>query len=159
MIEQLFDIASADLPWGNYIWVFLLSSLKYLFGVVLAYVGYGFNIGEVFLTAYLGSMIGVVLLTYFGDQISNWLRRRFKRRKSMKYSRRRWIVRIWRRYGVWGIAFLAPVISPPASVGIALSFRTPPKQIIIAMAVSLALWSVFFGSFRGASVWIYELFS
>jgi uncharacterized membrane protein YjjB (DUF3815 family) len=159
MIEQLLDLSSADLPWGNYFWVFLLSLLKYLFGVVLAYVGYGFNMGEVFLTVYVGSMLGVVLLTYFGEQISKWLRRHFKRRGTMKYSRRRFVIRVWNRYGVWGIAFLAPIISPPASVGIAISFRTPPKKIILSMAVALAAWSVFFGSFRGAAVWIYGLFS
>ncbi len=157
MTQLLFDFAIGDLPWKDYIWVFLLSSLKYLVGVLGAVIQ-GFNLAEVLLTAYLGAMLGVVALTYFGSQITEWLSHRIKRKKPMKYSRRKWIIKVWRKYGVWGIAFLAVVISPPASVAIALSFRTPPRKIILSLAVMLALWSAFFTSFRGLAKQIYDLF-
>ena len=157
MTQQLIDLAIESLPWKGYLWVFFISSFKYLIGVLGAVIQ-GFNFLEVLISAYLGAMAGVVALTYFGKEITEWLRRRFKRKKPMPYSRRKWIVQVWRRYGVWGIAFLSVIISPPASVAISLSFRTPPRKIILSLAVALALWSAFFTSFRGLARQIYDIF-
>lgn len=157
MIQLLFDISIGDLPWEGYITVFLLSSLKYVAGVMAAVIQ-GFNLLEISLTAYLGAMTGVTILTYSGKQITKWLSRRFKRRKPMKYSRRKWIIRVWRKYGVWGISFLSVLISPPVAVAIALSFRTSPRKIIFALGIMLALWSIFFSIFKGVAKQLYDLF-
>jgi membrane protein YqaA with SNARE-associated domain len=157
MMQLLSNIAIGDLPWEGYVTVFLISSLKYVAGVFAAIIQ-GYNLAEIALTAYLGSMIGVVILTYSGKELTEWLSKRFKRKKPMKYSRRKWIVKVWRKYGVWGIAFLSVLISPPAAVAIALSFRTSPRKIIISLGIMLGAWSIFFSIFKGMAKQLYDLF-
>lgn len=159
MIQLLFDTAMPDLPWEGYVTVFLVSTVKYVAGVMAAVIQ-GFNLLEIALTAYVGAMVGVIVLSYSGDKISHWLSKRFKRKrkKPMKYARKKWIVKVWRRYGIWGISFLSVLISPPAAVAIALSFRTSPRKIIFTLGIMLALWSIFFSIFNGVAKQLYDLF-
>ena len=60
-------------------------------------------------------------------------------RKSRRF------VRMWRRYGLFGVAFLTPVlISIPIGTVIANAFEENKRKIFIYMFFSILFWSVFF---------------
>ncbi len=65
------------------------------------------------------------------------------RKKKIFSKRNRRFITIWRKYGLYGIAFLTPVIiSIPIGTLIANSLVNNRKKIILYMFVSLVFWSV-----------------
>ncbi|MEM6264373.1 MAG: hypothetical protein AAGI38_17800 [Bacteroidota bacterium] len=132
---------------GLYALVFGTSILKFIAAVFIAY-GAGFNLWEIVLTAGSGSILGVVLFTYFGGMIRSWFSVRFSKRKSMSFAKRRMIVRVWKQYGLVGVAILTPFLSPPLAVAVALSFKTPNKKIILYLSISLIIWAIGMGAFK-----------
>lgn len=67
-------------------------------------------------------------------------------------KRNRKFVRIWRRYGLIGVAFLTPVLlSIPIGTIVANSFESNKLKIFIYMFCSIVFWSVTFTS-------IFEIF-
>ncbi len=64
-----------------------------------------------------------------------------KRRVFTKRNRR--IVKVWKKYGLTGIAIITPVIlSIPIGTIVANSLESNRKKILIYMFVSILLWSV-----------------
>jgi len=64
--------------------------------------------------------------------------------KKVFTKRSRSIVKIWKKYGLYGIAFLTPVIlSIPIGTIIANSLVGNRKKIMLYMFVSLLFWSTF----------------
>lgn len=134
----------------------LVGSVKFVIGVAMALAAQ-YTVLEVLLTATLGAFLGVWVFTYFGTQIRNWLDKRFKLGKKKTLHERPGLLKIWNRFGLTGIAFLAPIISPPISVGLAVSFREKPVRIIAYMGVSLLLWSIVFALFRDTLLAIFHV--
>jgi hypothetical protein len=65
--------------------------------------------------------------------------------KKIFSSRSRRFVKIWRKYGLIGLAFLTPVlISIPIGTVIANAFESNKKKIFLYMFLSIVFWSVFF---------------
>ena len=130
----------------SYVTVALLSSVKFTVGVGVALAkNYGF--WEIIIFAGGGAWLGSVIITYFGNQIRKWLERQFNSKpKSFAYRRR--IYKLWKRYGLTGVAFLAPILSPPVSIGIAVSFHEKPTKIILYMTISLLFWVLLFASMK-----------
>ena len=63
--------------------------------------------------------------------------------------------RIWNRYGLPGLALLAPaIIGIHLAVIVALAFKSPKQSTAIWMTISLAVWSIGLGvvSFYGLSL-------
>ncbi|MCB0838700.1 MAG: hypothetical protein KDE26_01550 [Bacteroidetes bacterium] len=149
---NLIDIFSSleppfDILW-MYISVFLVSSVKFAVAVLVALGNPKFNWVEIVLTAGGGAIFGSYIFLYFGERISKWVRENFKRSKPMSFANRRRILKIWKRYGLAGVAFLAPVLSPMISVGIAVSFQEKPRKILFAMIISILAWTMFAATFR-----------
>ncbi len=72
--------------------------------------------------------------------------------KKVFTKRNRSIVKIWKKYGLYGIAFLTPVIlSIPIGTIIANSLVDNRKKIMLYMFVSLLFWSI-------AMLSIFEIF-
>lgn len=64
--------------------------------------------------------------------------------KKIFTRRNRSIVKIWKKYGLYGIAFLTPIIlSIPIGTIIANSLVDNRKKILLYMFVSLVFWSAF----------------
>jgi hypothetical protein len=77
--------------------------------------------------------------------------------KKLFTKRNRNIVKVWKKYGLYGIAFLTPVIlSIPIGTIIANSLVSNRKKVILYMFVSLVFWSILmtslFEAFHAASV-------
>ncbi|MBK9320849.1 MAG: hypothetical protein IPM91_20010 [Bacteroidetes bacterium] len=65
----------------------------------------------------------------------------YKRRIFTKRNRR--IVKVWKKYGLTGIAIITPVIlSIPIGTIVANSLESNRKKIFLYMFISLMLWSV-----------------
>lgn len=135
----------------KYLGVSATASLKMLPALGIG-LGLKMNFLELFITLAAGGMAGVTVFTLLGTQIQQWLKQRKQRRnagKEVKLNIRkaRRIVRIWRRFGLWGIAFLTPpMISPPIGSLIAVGFRESRSRILLFMGVSVAAWSAAFAA-------------
>ncbi|WP_310587135.1 hypothetical protein [Tellurirhabdus bombi] len=90
-----------------------------------------------------GMMMSVILVTYTGKLLQT-LWRRFKPATPKRFTRRtRLAVRIWKRSGMIGIAFLTPILlTPIGGTILAVSFRVNRGLIFSYMLMSAAWWSV-----------------
>jgi membrane protein DedA with SNARE-associated domain len=124
--------------------VYLFSMLKFILGPIGGYSAQ-LNIVTTILSTVAGMMTIVVLITYFG----NWLREKvfkklFANRKKFSTSNRKF-AGIWRKYGLFGVAALTPVIlTPIGGTLLAVSSGSPKEKIIVYMFVSAAVWSIIF---------------
>jgi hypothetical protein len=121
-----------------------MSALKVLPGLGLAML-YEMSGLEIFLTIFIGGMAGVITFSFFGTRIRAWRKRRRKAKavhKPVKIKRARRIYRIWKKYGLLGVAFLTPpIISPPFGAIIAVAFGEKMERILLFMAISMAFWA------------------
>ncbi len=98
----------------KYLLVYALSGFKFIFGPTMG-VAYGFNLLETAVLTILGMMTTVYIISYFGEQIRSVTIRFFgKRKKEPNFSPgRRRFVKVWKKYGIQGIAFLTPLLLTP----------------------------------------------
>ena len=119
-----------------------MSMFKFIFGCVGGAVR-GFSYFETVWITVFGMMTSVIIFTYFGIAIRNWFFRTFYRKRKIFSKRSRRIVRIWRKYGIVGVAFLTPVLfSPIVGTLIAVSFGEDKRRIFFHMIWSAVLWAV-----------------
>ncbi|MCB9231816.1 MAG: hypothetical protein H6581_09140 [Bacteroidia bacterium] len=138
----------------EFISVMALSAFKMVPGYALAKGGYDMTVFETFLSVGLGGMIGISIYTYFGAKIRTYFQNRSKARSNQKpldrkkIKRLRRMIKIWRRFGIWGIAFLTPpILSPPFGTAISLAFGEKSYRIIIFLGISTLLWAFAFAFF------------
>lgn len=123
--------------------IYLFSSLKFFSGPLGGYLA-GFHMLLTMVITISGMMTSVVIFTYFGE----WIRRRIigryrlgKRKLFNKKNRR--IVRIWKRYGPFGVAVLTPILLMPiGGTLILISFSLSRKRIMTYMLISAIFWAV-----------------
>lgn len=150
--------------------IILLSSVKFAAGPPFAYFDerYDFTFYETVLYCLLGGMLGVWVFTFFSLEIQltlHWIRSKFRRQKDLPgetridpetglihavphkrkiFSKRsRHFVKLWRKYGFIGVAFLTPVlISIPVGTIILNLFEDNKLKIFTYMFFSILFWSV-----------------
>jgi membrane protein DedA with SNARE-associated domain len=124
--------------------VYLSSMLKFIFGPIGGYAA-GLNLITTILATVAGMMTVVLSFTYAG----NWLRenvinRFFGKRKKFSESNRKF-VKIWKKYGLIGVAALTPIVLTPIGGSIlAVSSGSPKEKIVLFMFISASVWSVIF---------------
>jgi hypothetical protein len=122
--------------------VYFSSMLKFIFGPLGGYVA-GLNIVTTILTTVAGMMTVVLGFAFFGDFLRDRVFSYFFQDKKKFSERNRKFVRIWRKYGLIGVAALTPVLfTPIGGTLLAVSFGTPRNKLIFAMFVSASVWSV-----------------
>jgi uncharacterized membrane protein len=149
----------------TYIVLFLLSAAPWLevFLVIPLGVGLGLNPFAVAVTGFVGNWIPILLIGVFFKQLNVWLEKRKDRKRlrsaageeeihsevhtaSMKEQedkKNRRAQRIWVKYGLPGLALLAPaIIGTDIATILALAFGSPRRSVMIWMTISLALWSI-----------------
>lgn len=143
---------------GKYLMVFGLGMLKFAFAPVVA-VGLGLSFWDTFIFTVAGMMTTVIVLAFIGERLRPWLLRVFFPNRRIFTSRNRRIVKIWRKYGVVGVAFLTPILfSPVVGMMIALAFGEKRLRIIVTMGVSALFWGVVLSlmiSFYGVKIMNY----
>lgn len=128
----------------KYLIVYSLSGFKIIFGPTLG-VAYGFSIVETALLSLGGMMTTVYVLSYFGNNIRSFTRRIFNRKNKPKNftPKRRKFVRIWKKWGVPGIAFLTPLfLSPIGGAFLVNAFGGKRRDIFKWMWIFGGIWSI-----------------
>lgn len=125
--------------------VYFSSMLKFIFGPVGGYAS-GLNLITTILTTVSGTMTVVFLFTFFGEWIRIKVFGKFKKRK-VNLARAEKLEKLWKRYGLVGVALLTPVLlTPIGGTLLAVSSGGPKDKIIIYMFISASFWSVILSS-------------
>lgn len=120
----------------KYLSVITAAALKFFAGPITG-MALGLNWYESALCSALGMMLSVLVTTYVGKGIQSLInqRRQTPPRRFNKSSRL--AVRIWKRFGIIGIAILTPLLfTPIGGTIIAVAFRVPRQAIFFWMLVS-----------------------
>ncbi|MEX0882392.1 MAG: hypothetical protein WDZ72_02855 [Cyclobacteriaceae bacterium] len=129
----------------TFLGIYLLCLFKFVAGPILGTVA-GYGLFEIELVTVSGMMTSVLSFTYLGEWIKdNWTI--IIRKKRNRFTKRtRMIVRVWKNFGIWGIALLTPVIFTPIGGTVILtSFGINKEKIIYTMLVSSLLWAIIMG--------------
>ena len=129
------------------------SAFKVLVGFGLA-AKFEMSVWEGFVSISTGGILGIMLYAYLGARLRDWVVARRRANKMVRHpdakriKRLRLYIKIWRRFGIYGIAFLTPpLISPPVGTAIALAFGEKPKRIVLFLGVSVCGWAIIFSLF------------
>lgn len=125
--------------------VIAMSSVKFLGGPLLS-IAYDYGFFETIAFTVVGGMIGVFIISALSKRIMI-IRRKMRinssRPKKIFTSRNRRIVKYWRKYGLFGLAFLTPVlISIPIGTFIATKYISNRKKVFVYMFFSIIFWSI-----------------
>ncbi|MDD4768072.1 MAG: small multi-drug export protein [Desulfotomaculaceae bacterium] len=87
----------------------------------------------------LGSVIGAVLVIFFGDRLRKWL---LKKKDQGKKNKGR-IYKIWEKYGVIGLGLLAPLLTgAPLGAAVGITLGASPRRLIVWMSIGIVIWTV-----------------
>lgn len=124
--------------------IYILCLFKFIAGPVLGAAA-GFSVVEIELVTVSGMMTSVIAFTYLGDWIKNTWTIKIRRNPKLFTKRTRNIIKIWQKFGVYGIAALTPILLTPIGGTIILaSFGIPKNKIISVMFVSGLIWAFIF---------------
>jgi uncharacterized membrane protein len=115
--------------------------LKFVGGPTVG-TAFGLTFLETILMTILGMMTTVITLSIFGQRFRDWIDRIFRRNRKLFTRRNRRFVTFWRKYGLFGVSFLTPVVfSPVVGTLLVNAFGGPKKKIIGYMLLSAVFWS------------------
>jgi len=121
--------------------VYLSCMLKFIFGPAGGY-AVGLHPITTILTTVFGMMTVVFLFTFFGNWIRTRIFGKFTKGK-LRLKRTDKFDQVWKRYGLFGVALLTPIIlTPIGGTLLAVSSGSPKDKIIFYMFVSASFWSV-----------------
>lgn len=146
-----------------YVILFLLAAAPWLevFLVVPLGIAMGMNPVGVAVAGFVGNWIPILLIGFFFKQLSAWREKRKAKKlqsgaaglpsdpdaqtdeppKIAKKHRRARVV--WEKYGIPGLALLAPtIVGTDIAAILALSFGSNRTWVMLWMTVSLAVWTV-----------------
>ncbi|SEJ33120.1 hypothetical protein SAMN05192553_103291 [Cyclobacterium xiamenense] len=129
----------------TFLGIYFLCLFKFIAGPLLGSAA-GFGLGEIVVVTVSGMMTSVVLFSFLGE----WFRKNWgliRRKKPKRFSKKtRNIIHVWHRFGIWGIAFLTPVVLTPIGGTVVLtSFGIAKRKILFSMLVSSLFWAITFG--------------
>ena len=131
--------------------LFLLCTVKFVFGVPATYLVYRFNFIELTLFSSVAGISGVLFFSFLGDllfQLWRKFRVRYfkpsiKNHKKIFTPGNRLYVKIKRRYGLFGLAFITPtIISIPVGSMLAGRLFHNKLKVLIYLSGSVILWSM-----------------
>ncbi len=120
----------------KYVSVALAAALKFFAGPI-AGLALGLTWYETALCSAAGMMLAVVATTYIGKGMQVLIRR-WRKAPPRRFSKSsRMAVRIWKRFGIVGIAILTPLLfTPIGGTIIAVAFRVQRQSIFFWMLMS-----------------------
>ncbi len=126
----------------KYLSVYLASMVKFI-GGPLTGVSLGLSYFETVMLTVAGMMTSVIIFSIIGRAFAKWWSARQKAKNKSAFNKKnRRIIKIWRSFGVVGVAFLTPVIfTPILGTVVAALFGASRKQIFIHMLWSSIVWS------------------
>ena len=128
----------------KYLSVYLVSMIKFLIGPPLGFTSRIEFWATVLLTI-SGMMTSVMIFTYLGEQARKKFLKKFYDLKKGDNKRSFRLIRLWKRYGTFGISFLTPILfSPIGGTLILTTLGSKPKSIIVCMLISAIVWALIF---------------
>jgi len=122
--------------------VYFSCMVKFFFGPFGGYAA-GLTLLTTILTTVAGMMTVVLVFAYFGTFIRQKIAARFMRKQRRFTPKNRRLVKIWKKFGIMGVAMLTPVLfTPIVGAAIAVSFGVPRQAMILSMFISASVWSV-----------------
>lgn len=149
--------------WVKALTVVLWCMFKYAVGVISA-ITFNFSFPETFMSTVGGGMLGVVIYLYLWEAILFVWRKFFpKKPKSggiKMNKRKRWMVTIIRKYEIYGIAALTPILlSVPVGTLLAAAIEPNKWHIKVYMFLSFILWTcLIYGLYKMFGIRIDQLF-
>lgn len=121
--------------------VLLGSIVKFSMGTLTAIaadLGLGGSLANV-----IGGIIGIVLFTYLGGVMQDWMVKKFPKTFGRKFTRtNRMLVHVKQKFGLGGIAVLTPIVlSIPVGVMFALSLTHDKRKILLSMIGAMLFWA------------------
>jgi hypothetical protein len=112
----------------------------YFIGAIPAGSALGLSPFVAALVAWTSYVCGVALVVAGGVPLRNWLIKRLK--LSLEPDPKQLFWRVWSRYGMTGLALLAPVtLGAQMSALLGIALGAPPLRLLVWMALGAALWS------------------
>ncbi|MCS7017903.1 MAG: hypothetical protein RMJ87_02235 [Cytophagales bacterium] len=141
--------------WLKYLTVFGLSMFKFIFGPLTA-LPLGISYVAAALLTAGGMMTSVIIVSSLGKPVRQQLLMRFAPNRRLFTKRNRQVVRVWRKYGMWGVAMLTPLLfTPIGGALIAISFGERYGRILFTMFVAALFWAfVLSGVLFFANNWV-----
>ncbi len=128
----------------KYLGVWTSSMLKFVFGPVGGYT-LGLSYLETVALTVGGMMTSVILFTFLGKHLKRWLASLSSKPKKLFTPKNRKKVRLWRKYGIVGVAFLTPLLLMPIGGTLtAVSFGEKQGKIILYMFISAVICAFVF---------------
>lgn len=127
---------------ARYISVIIASTIKFI-GGPLTGATLGLSWLETSLCTVMGMMFTVIVVTYAGTGLQALIDRYRKRPPKRFSTRTRFAIRVWKRFGLLGIALLTPLIlTPIGGTALAVSFRAGRSKLLLYMLISGVCWAV-----------------
>ncbi|MEO6904032.1 MAG: hypothetical protein ABI315_12930 [Bacteroidia bacterium] len=144
--------------WWEILTVFLLSTVKFVFGALPLALSFGFSFFETVFVTSVGGFVGVLFFVYLSDHLLLFFKQRalkkhhhqktLPKKKSMS-RKNRMILNVKNKFGLIGITFLTPLLfSIPLGCFLSVRYFKNKQQIIVYMFSSILLWSVSIASFK-----------
>lgn len=125
----------------KYIIIFLISMFKFVGGPAFG-AAYDLNLIGIVVMTVLGMMTTVIVISFFGIRLRHWYQKKFGSKKKTFSKQNRRIVKIWRGYGEFGVAFFTPVLfSPIIGTLIVTVLGGKRKRVFTFMLISAVFWA------------------
>ena len=138
--------------WWEIVSVFLLSTVKFVFGGVPLALTYNFPFFESVTVTSLGGFAGSIFFVLLSDKIIAYYEMRHQQKlllnpnhkRKPKFTKTvRFIIKVKKRFGLIGISLLTPLLlSIPLGCFVAIRYYKNKQQVIIYMMTSVLIWSV-----------------
>ena len=127
---------------GKYLSVYFVSMLKFIGGPTLG-IAVGLSFVETVVTTVMGMMTTVVIVSFFGPGLRKWINNTFRKDQKVFSKRNRKFVTFWKKYGLFGISFLTPILfSPILGTLLVNAFGASKSKILGYMLFSAIFWSL-----------------
>ena len=127
---------------GKYLSVYFVSMLKFIGGPTLG-IAVGLSFVETVVTTVMGMMTTVVIVSFFGPGLRKWINNTFRKDQKVFSRRNRKFVTFWKKYGLFGISFLTPILfSPILGTLLVNAFGASKSKILGYMLFSAIFWSL-----------------
>jgi len=124
--------------------VISLSGFKFMVAIPLSAYEYDFTFLQTLLFSVIGGVLGVFLFSLLSSKINNL----FPKKQKVKRKKKRGVkeiitIKTARKYGIYGIAAITPILlSIPIGTLIALRFFPDKKKTIPVLMSSVVIWSI-----------------
>jgi len=138
----------------KYLSVYALSGFKFIFGPTLG-AAYEFHWLLSGLLTALGMMTAVYIFTYSSGILKRFTKKFRKKDRKVFSKKSRRYVKVWRKYGVKGIAFLTPLILMPWGGAILANVLGGKRhEIIFWMWISALFWGLVISLVVDQAYWL-----